>query len=66
MLFAFHVALGGTQPKRLVEAVIFAGIATWVVDWVFEGAALRAVPARPPGAADLIEMTLDPAVVLQA
>ncbi len=36
MLFCFHVALGGTQPKRLLEAAIFAGIATWIVAWVFE------------------------------
>jgi len=36
MLFCFHVALGGTQPKRLVEAAIFAVVATGIVDWVFE------------------------------
>ena len=36
MLFCFHVALGGTQPKRLLEAAVFAGIATWIVAWVFE------------------------------
>jgi hypothetical protein len=37
MLFCFHLALGGVRPARLLEAAVFAAVATWLVALVFEG-----------------------------